>query len=398
MAGITHGGTLPDSSDKSDFYSLIDTATIDLTTGTAIGTSSAAAGAFTTLVATGAFTLNDDGANSVCQTIDNDGTNHGLYIKQDGVLAASKYGLYVYSNAVQVNAGLSYFHQDNASSTQDCMSLLQDGTGRGLYIVTNGVHGGGTHALQITGTAANVTADSALVKIDQDNAGSSEPALEIKNDGTGYSLQINNTNDDAVRIDNTGAESLLLCSQNTALEAAHHCGYFYSNTSHTVADTALVKITQDHASSTEPALEIKNDGTGAAAEINASNVAGNCATLTNSITTGTALIAYGSSLTTGIIANFYSDSADTGTRNLVQVVNDNAAAVNVTPLKIQQDAPTSTNFKKLITLDSLTIWISDGTTAEGALTGVEGDICLNGGTGAGQMAYCDAAGTNWTDM
>ena len=59
---------------------------------------------------------------------------------------------------------------------------------------------------------------------------------------------------------------------------------------------------------------------------------------------------------------------------------------------------TSTNFKKCGTFGALTIWISDGTTAEGALTGVEGDICLNGGTGAGQAAYCDAAGTNWTDM
>jgi len=58
----------------------------------------------------------------------------------------------------------------------------------------------------------------------------------------------------------------------------------------------------------------------------------------------------------------------------------------------------ATNFKKVLVLDDLTIYISDGTTAEGALTGVEGDICLNGGTGAGQMAFCDAAGTNWTDM
>ncbi|RKX65685.1 MAG: hypothetical protein DRP42_04365, partial [Tenericutes bacterium] len=58
----------------------------------------------------------------------------------------------------------------------------------------------------------------------------------------------------------------------------------------------------------------------------------------------------------------------------------------------------STNFQKITTFGTFTLFVSDGTTAEGALTGVEGDICLNGGTGAGQMAYCDADGTNWTDM
>jgi hypothetical protein len=103
-------------------------------------------------------------------------------------------------------------------------------------------------------------------------------------------------------------------------------------------------------------------------------------------------------LTTGSIARLYSNSSSTGTRNLVEITNDHASAVNVTPLKIQQDGVTSTNFKKHIALDGLTIWISDGTTAEGNLTGVEGDICLNGGTGAGQTAFCDSAGTNWTDM
>lgn len=65
---------------------------------------------------------------------------------------------------------------------------------------------------------------------------------------------------------------------------------------------------------------------------------------------------------------------------------------------IVQAQLTSTNFKKVLVLAGFTLWISDGTTAEGALTGVEGDICLNGGTGAGQPAYCDSSGTNWSDM
>jgi hypothetical protein len=68
------------------------------------------------------------------------------------------------------------------------------------------------------------------------------------------------------------------------------------------------------------------------------------------------------------------------------------------PISVTQNAVVSTNFKKLMVLAWVTIWMSDGTTADGALSWTEGDICFNWGTGAGQAAYCDATGTNWTDM
>jgi hypothetical protein len=88
------------------------------------------------------------------------------------------------------------------------------------------------------------------------------------------------------------------------------------------------------------------------------------------------------------------------------VLNDTSHAIEIVqsadaggfPLDITQSAVVSDNFKKIINAAGFTVWVSDGTTAEGALPGVEGDICLNGGTGAGQTAYCDADGTNWTDM
>ena len=58
---------------------------------------------------------------------------------------------------------------------------------------------------------------------------------------------------------------------------------------------------------------------------------------------------------------------------------------------------TSTNFKRQLIIGDLTIWGSDGATADTNLTGTEGDICLNGGTGTGQCAFCTGT-TNWTDM
>jgi len=137
------------------------------------------------------------------------------------------------------------------------------------------------------------------------------------------------------------------------------------------------------------------------------------------------------SLTTGNVARFQSNSSDTGTRSIVSIENDNSAATGATSLTVVQGSTADgifinqdgngkalnidsestsnppivtasvavdTNFERHLKIGALTIWISDGTTAEGALTGVEGDICLNGGTGAGQTAYCNANGTNWTNM
>ena len=169
MAGITHGGTLPDSSDKSDFYSLIDTSTIDLTTGTAIGTSSAAAGAFTTLTATGATTINDDGANSTCLYVDNDGTGEGIKISQDGVLSGA-HALQVYSNAIQTSGYLLHINVDNAGNTAPAAVIDNDGTGDGLHIVQDGVLASTKHGLYIASSAATTAADAALVKLTQDSA------------------------------------------------------------------------------------------------------------------------------------------------------------------------------------------------------------------------------------
>lgn len=55
-----------------------------------------------------------------------------------------------------------------------------------------------------------------------------------------------------------------------------------------------------------------------------------------------------------------------------------------------------TNFMRIGKFGTVTLFISDGTTPDGNLTGVVGDICLNG---AGGLAYyCDTAGKNWTAM
>lgn len=65
------------------------------------------------------------------------------------------------------------------------------------------------------------------------------------------------------------------------------------------------------------------------------------------------------------------------------------------PIKITQAAVVSTNFKKIIEWDGITIWKSDGTTPSGALSGTAWDICLN--WPSGQTFYCGWT-TTWTWM
>lgn len=62
-----------------------------------------------------------------------DGTYHGLYLHQDGVLANSKYGLYIYSNADQDNSYLVHFHQDNAGSSQAVLYITNDSNAPSIY-------------------------------------------------------------------------------------------------------------------------------------------------------------------------------------------------------------------------------------------------------------------------
>jgi len=115
------------------------------------------------------------------------------------------------------------------------------------------------------------------------------------------------------------------------------------------------------------------------------------------VTTGTILDLGGlDALTTGTAINVLSNSADTGTRTLVNIKNDHASAVNVSPLVITQDAPTTTNFFKAITIGTFTIWYGNENTPNGALSGTKGDILLNG-SATGQAFWCTGT-TNWTAL
>jgi len=67
----------------------------------------------------------------------------------------------------------------------------------------------------------------------------------------------------------------------------------------------------------------------------------------------------------------------------------------VPPLSLQQYTATNTHFKAILTLVSTKIWVSDGTSPSGSLSGSIGDICLN--ADSGKVYYCTGT-TNWTAL
>jgi hypothetical protein len=130
----------------------------------------------------------------------------------------------------------------------------------------------------------------------------------------------------------------------------------------------------------------------------------------DTVTTGNVIdVPNADALTTGSIADFVSNSADTGTRSLVKIHNDNAAAVNATALEIVQDSTGNA-----ITTDgnvaSATFEANNGYTVAGLPAGTvgqiaritDGDAALAHGatavnSGAGATPYLVwYNGTNWT--
>lgn len=124
------------------------------------------------------------------------------------------------------------------------------------------------------------------------------------------------------------------------------------------------------------------------------------------VTTGILVdISDSAALTTGQILNIAGNSADTGTRSLVKIAQSNASASGATALEVSAagalapikstGATVSSHFQKFATAGGVTIWISDGTTANAALSGTAGDLCLN--AGSNKPEYCTGT-TNWTAL
>jgi hypothetical protein len=117
-------------------------------------------------------------------------------------------------------------------------------------------------------------------------------------------------------------------------------------------------------------------------------------------TTGT-LLDLSQSACVGNTAVLLTDSsADTAARIGFKINVTNAAATGVVPLNIANVAVVSTHFVKMAKFTngatSITLWLSDNTDPNGALTGALGDVCYNGASH--KPAYNTDGGTTWVNF
>jgi hypothetical protein len=122
---------------------------------------------------------------------------------------------------------------------------------------------------------------------------------------------------------------------NSADTSTRRLGFIHNNNSAAVNATVLT-LQQD---ATERVLFLAQNADGVTLEIDTESTTANPVIINaDPTTTGKVIDVSADGLTTGSIFNFVSNSADTGTRNLGFLHNDNAAAVNATVLTLQQDA------------------------------------------------------------
>lgn len=110
------------------------------------------------------------------------------------------------------------------------------------------------------------------------------------------------------------------------------------------------------------------------------------------ITAGTGGTVTASSVTAGVVDGITITTAGTG-----YATGSGQATTGGTGTGCTINITAIYNFRKLFseTNTSVVIWLSDGTTPNGNLSGTAGDICLNGTSG--QAFYCTGT-TNWTGM
>jgi len=206
-------------------------------------------------------------ASGVPITIANSGTNSSISITASGILATGKHGLIVTGSGITVAADSALVKLENTAvgMSEPVLQISSNATTGAaaavLEINSSGDKNGirilhttapsSAHCLYVSCTASTIAVDSALVKFVMDHASSSEPVLEIDNNGTGAGIEIDSNIGSGLYITNAAVMS-----------TTKHLAYLYSNVANIAADAALLKVYQDHASSTEPALELKSDATG----------------------------------------------------------------------------------------------------------------------------------------
>tara|TARA_R110002012_G_scaffold318310_1_gene536430 strand:- start:804 stop:2576 length:1773 start_codon:yes stop_codon:yes gene_type:complete len=247
------------------------------------------------LILNDATLLIDQDDNTIALKIDSEATSTDVF-EIDGSALTSGRALLVYSASDRDSgAPLVRFFDDNASNDGNVLEVRQDGDSNGIFIDHNG--NGDAISIDFEGTSGNCI------------------EIQAPTSTTGTCLLIQNAN---------------------ALTTGG-IAEFHSNSSDT-GTRDIVKIQNDHASATgTTGLRLVQDAAATALSID-HNANGIAIHIDSEATTQAALQIEADSLTQGAAAYFYSNCAESSSRKLVHIKNDNDGSTSTVALYVQQDA------------------------------------------------------------
>lgn len=312
---------------------------------------------------TGAYLyLYDSGGNNFS------GGNGMLRVRSDGAASTGILGLFQNDGTgtnvfIDQNGNGQSIEIDSESTSAKVLNIESvTTTGYDFYINSNSLTTGGLARFY---SASSATDTRNLVEVWNDNPSSAgATALSVRQDAAQNALYIDqNGNSAAISIDSeaTSADGIVIDMQALAGGAALYArsnsittgrlGWFYSDSAST-GTRNLVEIHNDNTAATGThVLHLIQDGARANLFLD-TNADTQSIYIDSEAAAADTILVYSPQTTSAIVANFnlcdqlttgsiiraHSNSASTGTRNLVEIVNDNAAATGATVLSLVNDA------------------------------------------------------------
>ncbi len=254
-------------------------------------------------------------------------TGKGIDLSDLGAITTGK-ALHIDATGVTQTDGI-LVHINSASTALTS-------TGRLLLVDHTGASGVSTVVAEVKSAAADETT---ILKVTATAALAAGVALDISAAAltTGKLIDMSDldaiTTGKAIHVDATGVTHTtgVLVHLDSAATAITGAGRIFLS-DHTGATTTSGILNEFASAANDESVILKVTSSAALATGVALQVSG------ASVTTGTLLsIADANALTTGGVAAFVSNSADTGTRSIVQIKQDNASASGATALEVWQD-------------------------------------------------------------
>ena len=289
------------------------------------------------MAALGAQTIASSYEQLLHTDTDGGGNGNTLVTIKDGDNGTT-FGIKLATNKVEIIPGSNDANAFEVSQADGTAVLTVNTSTVGATLIgalTVGVDDAGHDVIFYGNTASsNMTWDTSA-----DDLILNDSTLLIDQDDNTIALKIDSeaTSTDVFEIDGsalTSGRALLVYSASDRDSGAPLVRFFDDNASN---DGNVLEVRQDGDSN---GIFIDHNGNGDAISIDFEGTSGNCIEIqAPTSTTGTCLLVQNANaLTTGGIAEFHSNSSDTGTRDIVKIQNDHASATGTTGLRLVQDA------------------------------------------------------------